>query len=125
MPRRKERETTGPVCETFCFDPERVNRVRVYLPEVEGLSELFKVLGDETRTKIVYALSHEELCVCDLANLLGLTVSAVSHHLRLLRSMRLVKFRKEGKQVYYSLDDEHIIHLIQEAQAHFSETGQG
>ena len=75
---------------------------------VQRLAETFKVLGDATRTKIIFALSQEELCVCDIANLLGTTKSAVSHQLRVLRNMKLVKYRKEGKMAFYSLDDEHI-----------------
>ncbi|WP_439328941.1 ArsR/SmtB family transcription factor [Desulfofundulus thermosubterraneus] len=85
------------------------------------MSELFKVLGDETRTKILYLLSYRELCVCDLAEILEMSLPAVSHHLRLLKAMRLVKYRREGKMVYYSLDDDHIVNLIREAQAHFAE----
>lgn len=89
--------------------------------EVAGLSELFKVLGDETRTKILYLLSHRELCVCDMAKILEMSLPAVSHHLRLLKAMRLVRYRREGKMVFYSLDDEHIVNLIREAQEHFAE----
>jgi DNA-binding transcriptional ArsR family regulator len=73
-----------------------------------NLSELFKVFGDFTRIKIIYALSKRELCVCDIAEVLGMSQSSISHQLRVLKSARLVKFRKEGKVVYYSLDDEHI-----------------
>ncbi|MCM0649528.1 metalloregulator ArsR/SmtB family transcription factor [Clostridium swellfunianum] len=72
------------------------------------LSELFKVFGDYTRIKIIYALFKKELCVCDIAELLGMSQSSISHQLRVLKAARLVKFRKEGKVVYYSLDDEHI-----------------
>ncbi|GAA0728520.1 metalloregulator ArsR/SmtB family transcription factor [Clostridium malenominatum] len=72
------------------------------------LSDLFKVLGDYTRIKIIYALSKRELCVCDIAEVLGMSQSSISHQLRILKSARLVKFRKEGKIVFYSLDDEHI-----------------
>jgi DNA-binding transcriptional ArsR family regulator len=72
------------------------------------LSELFKVFGDYTRIKIIYALSKKELCVCDIAEVLGMSQSSISHQLRVLKGARLVKFRKEGKVVYYSLDDEHI-----------------
>jgi len=85
------------------------------------LAETFKVLGDPTRMKIIFALSLEELCVCDIANLLGTTKSAVSHQLRVLRNMRLVKYRKDGKMVYYSLDDGHINHLIEEGLRHVEE----
>src|SRR5512135_1615635 len=73
-----------------------------------GLSETFKVLGDPTRLKICLALSRRELCVSDIARLLALTESAVSHQLRIMKTMRLVKYRREGKMTYYMLDDEHI-----------------
>jgi ArsR family transcriptional regulator, lead/cadmium/zinc/bismuth-responsive transcriptional repressor len=73
-----------------------------------SLSELFKVFGDYTRIKIIYALLKKELCVCDIAEVLGMSQSSISHQLRVLKGARLVKFRKEGKVVYYSLDDEHI-----------------
>ena len=89
--------------------------------EVSGISEIFQVLSDETRTKIIYLLSEQELCVCDLADILGMSLPAISHHLRLLRTMRLVKYRREGKQAFYSLDDEHIVQLIKVAKEHFSE----
>ncbi len=86
-----------------------------------ALAETFRVLGDATRVKIAFALSHEELCVCDLANLLGVSQSAVSHSLRTLRQMRLVRFRKEGKIAYYKLDDEHIDNLLQEGFRHIQD----
>lgn len=86
-----------------------------------GLSETFKVLSDPTRLKIVLALAAEELCVIDVAQLLSLTESAVSHQIRLLRTLRLVKQRKEGKMVFYSLDDEHIEELIKVASLHIAE----
>nr|WP_243137512.1 metalloregulator ArsR/SmtB family transcription factor [Desulfofundulus thermobenzoicus] len=95
--------------------------MRARVLEVAGLSEIFKVLGDETRTKILYLLSHRELCVCDLATVLEMSLPAISHHLRLLKAFRLVKYRREGKMVYYSLDDEHILNMISEAQEHFAE----
>ncbi|MEY7999374.1 ArsR/SmtB family transcription factor [Clostridium sp. Mt-5] len=77
-----------------------------------NLSELFKVLGDFTRIKIIYALFKKELCVCDIAEILQMSQSAISHQLRILKTSRLVKFRREGKSVYYSLDDEHINRLF-------------
>lgn len=92
-------------------------------PEItmQRLAETFKVLGDATRTKIIFALSQEELCVCDIANLLGTTKSAVSHQLRVLRNMKLVKYRKDGKMAFYSLDDEHIKNLFDEGIRHVME----
>ncbi len=85
---------------------------------IHSLAETFKALGDPTRTRIVFALSREELCVCDLARLLDVTPSAVSHQLRVLRNMKLVRYRKDGKMTYYSLDDEHIEHLFNEGLRH-------
>jgi DNA-binding transcriptional ArsR family regulator len=88
---------------------------------LRGLSETFKVLGDETRLKICLALARRELCVGDLAALLSLTESAVSHQLRLLKTMRLVTYRREGKQTYYMLDDDHIEDLIRLGVRHVNE----
>jgi DNA-binding transcriptional ArsR family regulator len=115
-------ELENDVCETF--EPSSAGmhkQLRGRLAEVEGLSQIFRVLGDETRTKLIYILSLRELCVCDLAKVLNISVPAVSHHLRLLRAMRLVKYCRDGKSVYYSLDDHHIIELIRQAQEHYSE----
>lgn len=103
---------------------EKIRTVRRALAGDEtifGMSETFKVLSDPTRLKIVLALATEELCVIDVAELLGLTESAVSHQIRLLRNLRLVKQRKQGKMVFYSLDDEHIEDLIRVASRHLSE----
>ena len=103
------------VCDVSFVNEENIKAVRrVMKPDrtLEWLAETFAILGDPTRIKIVFALSEQELCVCDLAGLLGLTEPAVSHHLRLLRNLRLVKHRRDGKMVYYSLDDNHIEHLL-------------
>jgi ArsR family transcriptional regulator, lead/cadmium/zinc/bismuth-responsive transcriptional repressor len=89
---------------------------------LRGLSEIFKMLGDVTRLKICLALSRHELCVGDIAKLLDLTESAVSHQLRTMKAMRLVTYRKEGKMTYYMLDDEHIEELIQMGVKHVAET---
>jgi ArsR family transcriptional regulator, lead/cadmium/zinc/bismuth-responsive transcriptional repressor len=86
-----------------------------------GLSEIFKMLGDVTRLKICLALSRHELCVSDIAKVLDLTESAVSHQLRIMKAMRLVTYRREGKMTYYMLDDEHIEELIQMAVKHVAE----
>ena len=85
------------------------------------LAELFKVFGDSTRIKILYALFEAELCVCDIAQLLGLTQSAVSHQLRVLKNSRLVKFRKDGKTVFYSLADDHVRKIIAQGMEHVNE----
>jgi DNA-binding transcriptional ArsR family regulator len=87
---------------------------------VRALAETFSALSDPTRVRIITALAEQELCVFDLARLLGLTGSAVSHQLRLLRGQRLVKYRKEGKVAYYSLDDDHIRNLVEECIKHVS-----
>ncbi|XJZ26911.1 ArsR/SmtB family transcription factor [Bacillota bacterium Lsc_1132] len=112
------------VCEIPCVDKTKVNRVQKHLKDgsVTEVSTLFKALADETRMKIAYALTiEEELCVCDVANIVGATTATASHHLRHLRSLGLAKYRKEGKLVYYSLDDDHVKQLIQLAIAHQEE----
>ena len=114
----------GDACEVEFVDRERVERVERVLKgaeTVELLAETFKLLGDPTRVRIVHALSREELCVCDLASLLGLTQSTVSHSLRALRQMKLVRLRKEGKMAYYSLDDDHIGELLDVGFRHVEE----
>lgn len=111
-------------CEIEFIDEIKVRRVRRAMksaPAVGALAETFKILGDPTRVRIAFALAREELCVCDLANLLGISQSATSHSLRALRQMKLVKFRKEGKIAYYSLDDEHIAYLLDEGFRHVEE----
>ena len=112
------------VCEVQYVDDEKIRRVTNTLKPLAAISLLadtFRALGDPTRIRIAHALSHEELCVCDLANLVGVSQSAVSHSLRVLRQMNLVRFRKEGKIAYYSLDDEHIDHLLEEGFRHVEE----
>ena len=109
------------LCDTFLPSALDFAAMRAKAAEVVGLAEVFKVLGDETRTKILYLLAEQPLCVCDLAEILEMSLPAISHHLRLLKAMRLVKYAREGKMVYYSLDDEHIMNLIREAQAHLAE----
>ncbi len=112
-------------CEIFCYDEEKVNRLKNDLRNQDPLSvaKIFKALADDTRIKIAYALSQEgELCVCDAANIVGCTMATASHHLRLLRNMGLAKYRKEGKLVFYSLDDDHVKQLIQLAFFHSKES---
>lgn len=111
-------------CEILFVDELEVLRAARNLEPasaVLGLADTFKLLGDPTRLKIVLALSREELCVCDLARLLGASQSAVSHSLRLLRQMRIVRFRRVGKCAYYTLDDEHIGRLLTEGFRHVNE----
>ena len=85
------------------------------------LAELFKIFGDSTRIKLLYALYESELCVCDLADVLGLTQSAVSHQLRLLKSSKLVCHRREGKTVFYSLADDHVVRILSQGMEHLEE----
>ena len=111
-------------CEVFHADAAKVANVRSALmmgEAVTRLSETFKLLGDPTRVRILDALSKDELCVCDIATLLGLTESAVSHQLRLLRGVRLVRPRRAGRMVYYTLDDQHIISLFRQGLRHVQE----
>jgi len=113
------------VCEVKYVNERAVERVHTELLSDEEaflLAETFKVLSDPTRVKILYALSRAELCVCDLSALLGMRESAVSHHLRLLRALKLVKYRREGRMAYYSLDDEHIERLFRQGLEHIRET---
>lgn len=112
------------VCQARCVDEAKVRRARARMkpPEtITALAETFRVLGDPTRASIAWALSREELCVCDLAHLLGMSQSAVSHSLRALRQLRLVRSRKESKTVFYALDDDHIAHLLAEGIEHVEE----
>ena len=116
------------VCDLVQIDLARVRKIRAVLvnPDVvTGLADTFNALGDPTRVRILDALSHGELCVCDLAAVLRLSQSAVSHQLRLLRGMRLVRPRREGKVVFYSLDDQHIISLFRQTLQHVEEQGSG
>ncbi len=97
------------------IDPASIEELRQSLPEDEilyDLSELFRVFGDTTRIKILYTLFESELCVNDIAQLLGMTQSSVSHQLRILKSAKLVKFKRDGKQMIYSLDDDHVRSMI-------------
>lgn len=85
------------------------------------IAELFKVFADSTRMKVIYALLEDELCVCDIANIVGTTQSAISHQLRILKQAKLVKYRKEGKTVYYSLDDDHVLQIFEKGREHVEE----
>lgn len=117
-------DTNDDACEVNVVDARKVTSVRRKMHSADAvqlLAETFRVLGDATRVKIVFALSKEELCVCDLATIVGASQSAVSHSLRALRQMELVRYRKQGKIAYYSLDDEHIGRLIDEGFDHVRE----
>ena len=111
-------------CDVAHTDADRLaaRRATLLAPAVLApLAETFKVLGDVTRVRLLDALSHGELCVCDLAALVGLSESAVSHQLRLLRGMRLVRPRRAGRQVFYAIDDQHIMSLFEQGLGHVTE----
>lgn len=123
MPKRATARAAD-ACEVEFVDERKVKRVRRMMKSQEAvaaLAETFKLLGDPTRIKIAFALSREELCVCDLAHLVGASQSAVSHSLRALRQMKLVALRKEGKIAYYRLDDDHIARLLEDGFGHIEE----
>ena len=120
MPEKK----TAPGCEFMFVHQEIVERVNAAMPAEEtlfDLAELFKIFGDSTRIKILYVLFESEMCVCDIAQLLGLIPSAVSHQLRVLKANRLVKPRKDGKTVFYSLADDHVRKIIAQGMEHIEE----
>lgn len=111
-------------CEFIHVHEEIVKKVEKVMPQEEqlmDLAEFFKVFGDSTRIKILYVLSQSEMCVCDIATLLQMGQSAISHQLRLLKQMRLVKFRREGKTVFYSLADGHIETILAQGMEHVEE----
>ena len=115
---------TAPHCASFSAHDEIIKRVTDELPEEEllyDLAELFKVFGDSTRIKILYLLFESEMCVCDIAQLLGISVSGISHQLRVLKQAQLVRFRREGKTVYYSLADEHVRSILAQGMEHVCE----
>ncbi len=109
-------------CQTFCYAEEVIERVKPRLVGVRGVEMIFKALSDATRLKIAYALTlEEELCVCDVANILETTTATASHHLRYLRNMGLADYEKRGKLVFYSLADDHVRQLVQIACEHAEE----
>ena len=119
-----KKEKQIPTCNVEVVDESKVKKVTDLLPSSEELlniADTYKVLGDPTRLKIVLSLAEEELCVCDLSALVGISVSGISHQLRLLRGNRIVKYRREGKMAYYSLDDKHISNIIAEVLHHVKE----
>lgn len=111
-------------CEYMCVHEDTVKKVMGKMPEEEklyDLAELFKVFGDSTRIKILYALFEAELCVCDISQLLNVSQTAVSHQLRVLKTNKLVKCRKEGKNAFYSLADDHVHGIINQGMEHINE----
>ena len=117
-------ENDAPHCDFMCVHADTVNNINDAMPDEDmliDLSELFKVFGDSTRIKILIALSHGELCVCDMSKLVGMTSSAVSHQLKILRSSKLVNCRRDGKSVFYSLADDHVNTILRQGLEHVSE----
>jgi len=111
-------------CDVTCIHEEKVEEILKVMPEEEKIKELaefYKVFGDATRVKILYVLLESEMCVCDLAAILKMTQSAISHQLRVLKQMKLVKNRRDGKTVYYSLADGHIQNIISQGMEHIME----
>ncbi len=111
-------------CDCDVIHAEVVDDVKKRMPSIEDLEDLgrfFKILGDSTRVKIIWALDESEMCVCDIAVLLNMTKSAISHQLKTLKEANLVKFRREGKVVYYSLKDEHVKDIFEKGMEHIKE----
>jgi ArsR family transcriptional regulator len=120
----KEKEDGDELCGCLLIHEDLVAAVRKALPDEEtmfDLADLFKMFADSTRVKIILALLNSELCVCDIAALLGMTRSAISHQLRLLRQTKLVKNRRDGIVIYYSLDDEHVKNIVAQGLCHVKE----
>jgi len=112
------------VCEWIHVHEDIVRKVRAELPDEEtlyDLADLFRIFADSTRVKILYLLFASEMCVCDIANLLGMTQSAISHQLKALKQAKLVKFRREGKTVFYSLADDHVVTILAQGMEHIQE----
>ncbi len=110
-----------PPCREQELHPEHIRQARERMPDTRrlcDLSEVFRVFGDASRIRILYALFESELCVCDLSTLLGMTQSAVSHQLRILKDAKLVRFRREGKSVIYALDDDHVRAILSMGMEH-------
>lgn len=113
-----------PECECEELHSDRIEKNRETMPELATLYELsdfFKILGDSTRINILFAIDGEPMCVCDIAELLGMTKSAVSHQLKILRQCDLVAYRKSGKNVFYTLADDHVKDIIEKALEHINE----
>lgn len=111
-------------CDCDVIHAEVVDDVKKRMPSLEDLEDLgkfFKILGDSTRVKIIWALDESEMCVCDIAVLLNMTKSAISHQLKTLKEANLVKFRREGKVVYYSLKDDHVKDIFEKGMEHIKE----
>lgn len=110
-------------CSINCLHQDQIEMAQSTMPSediISSLSEMFKLLSDPTRLKIVLALLSKELCVCDISEVVSITQSAASHQLRVLRQARLAKFRKDGKQIFYTIDDDHVETMIKLALEHIN-----
>lgn len=119
-----KKEKTIDKCDFIFTHEDTIEAVLANMPEEEllyDLAELYKVFGDSTRIKILYVLLESEMCVCDIASLLNMTQSAISHQLRVLKQNKLVKFRREGKTVFYSLSDGHVETILSQGLEHIEE----
>ncbi len=113
-----------PQCACYQLHPDRIERAEKQIPqerEMIALAELYKVFGDSTRVRILYAICETELCVCDIAEVLGMSLSAISHQLRILKQAHLVRYRREGKTVYYALADGHVQSILGQGLEHVRE----
>ena len=121
---KKDIEKEVEICDCCEVHENLLQIVNETLPEeneLYDLAELFKVFGDSTRIRILYVLFEDELCVGDIAELLNMSQSSVSHQLRILKDAKLVKFRREGKSIFYALDDEHVYHILEMGMEHVEE----
>lgn len=122
MKKTREKEDDIQVVCTECHHHQHISREEIPSDEIlYQMAELFKTFGDPTRIRILSALARQEMCVCDIADLLGMSQSAISHQLRVLKQMELVKFRREGKTVFYSLADSHVSTILAQGLDHVCE----
>ncbi|MGI6621891.1 MAG: helix-turn-helix transcriptional regulator [Clostridiaceae bacterium] len=120
----EEKKKKAITCGQLIIHDDIIKKVEENMPKEDDLydlAELFKVFGDSTRIKIIWALFESEMCVCDIAYLLNMTQSAISHQLRVLKAARLVRYRRSGKTVFYSLDDNHIKQIFEMGMEHIKE----
>ncbi len=114
-------------CDCNIIHKDKVDNTKKCMPKEEILykvANFFKIIGDPTRAKILFALDNNEMCVCDIANVLSMTKSSISHQLSVLRDNKIVKYRRSGKEVYYSLDDEHVKEVFEVALSHVGHEGE-
>ncbi len=118
------KEISIPCCDDICIHSKLISAVADNMPDIDtlyDLAELYRIFGDTTRIRILYVLFESEVCVCDIAKILDMTMSAISHQLRILKSAGLVKYRRDGKTCYYSLADDHVKTIINQGIEHITE----